>query len=113
MNGRTLRSLALGAAIALGLAAPGVLAAQPHVGQPHAAHAHAASPGGATQLVNINSADAGSIAEALAGIGPAKAEAIVAYRKAHGPFKSVEQLREVQGVSAKTLERNRGRIQLK
>ena len=63
--------------------------------------------------MNINSADAGSIAEALAGIGPAKAEAIVAYRKAHGPFKSVEQLREVQGVSAKTLERNRGRIQLK
>ena len=67
---------------------------------------HAATP------VNINTADAASIAKALDGIGPAKAAAIVAWREEHGPFKSVDEVGQVKGVGAETLERNRSAIQL-
>jgi len=61
----------------------------------------------AGESVNINSADAATLADALQGIGPAKAEAIVAYREKHGPFKSVDDLVMVQGIGEKTLEMNR------
>lgn len=57
--------------------------------------------------VNINTADAQTLAAELNGIGAAKAEAIVAYRKANGPFKRLEDLVRVKGVGAKTLEKNR------
>ena len=62
--------------------------------------------------VNINTADAATIDRVLLNIGPSKAEAIVAYRKANGPFKSLEQLALVKGVGLKTVEKNRARIQL-
>lgn len=42
--------------------------------------------------------------EALKGIGPVKASAIVAYREAHGGFRYVEDLLEVSGIGEKTLE---------
>ena len=61
----------------------------------------------AADAVNLNTADAATIAAKLNGIGMAKAEAIVAYREAHGPFKSVDQLAEVKGVGLKTVEKNR------
>jgi len=60
--------------------------------------------------VNINTADAPTIDRVLINIGPAKAEAIVAYRKANGPFKSADQLALVKGVGLKTVEKNRDRI---
>lgn len=63
--------------------------------------AHAAEP------VNINTADASTLAERLNGIGQAKAEAIVAHRETNGPFKSVDQLAEVKGIGLKTVEKNR------
>ncbi|SAY51553.1 ComEA family DNA-binding protein [Neisseria weaveri] len=47
--------------------------------------------------VNINTATAEEL-KALPGIGPAKAEAIVAYRSANGPFKAVEDLKKVKGI---------------
>lgn len=62
--------------------------------------------------VNINSADVKSIADALAGIGIKKAEAIVKYRQEHGPFKTVEQLMDVPGIGEKTVEKNRNDILL-
>src|SRR5664279_6188718 len=40
---------------------------------------------GATQ-VDIDSADARTLAQSLSGVGLVKAEAIVAYRNAHGPL---------------------------
>jgi competence protein ComEA len=43
--------------------------------------------------VDINTADAGTLARELNGVGPARAQAIVAYRNEHGPFKSVDDLR--------------------
>ncbi len=64
----------------------------------------------AADKVNINTADAATIDEVMVNIGPAKAEAIVAYRKAHGSFKSAEQLALVKGVGLKTIEKNRDRI---
>lgn len=60
--------------------------------------------------VNINKADATTIADALDGIGQSKAEAIVAYRDEHGPFKSAEELTQIKGIGQATLDRNRDAI---
>ena len=64
----------------------------------------------AADKVNINSADAAALDEVLINIGPAKAQAIVDYRKANGPFKSAEELAMVKGIGLKTVEKNRDRI---
>lgn len=69
-----------------------------------------ALPSLAFAQVDINSADAKTLAEALNGVGLVKAEAIVAYRTAHGPFKSAEDLVRVRGIGAKTLDANRDAI---
>ncbi|HEX4873188.1 MAG TPA: helix-hairpin-helix domain-containing protein [Nevskiaceae bacterium] len=53
--------------------------------------------------VDINTADAKTL-EKLAGIGPAKAQAILDYRSKNGPFKSKEDLRKVDGIGEKTYE---------
>lgn len=79
-------------ALALTLALPGLLLA--------------ATP------VNINQADAATIAKSLDGIGQSKAEAIVAWREAHGPFKKADDLKHVKGIGKATIERNRSAIQL-
>ena len=57
--------------------------------------------------VDINTADASTLAAALKGVGPDKARAIVAYRDLHGPFKSVEELSQVKGIGEKTIDANR------
>lgn len=57
--------------------------------------------------VDINTANASTLASELNGIGTAKAAAIVAYREAHGPFKRLEDLTLVKGVGEKTVEKNR------
>ncbi len=62
--------------------------------------------------VNINKAGAEEIAVALKGIGIKKAREVVVFREKHGPFKSVEQLRDVKGFGAKTIEKNRQDIRL-
>lgn len=60
--------------------------------------------------VNINKADAGAISEALTGIGPKKAEAIVQYRTEHGDFKSLDELEKVSGIGEKTIKANENDI---
>lgn len=62
--------------------------------------------------VNINTADAATISAELNGIGLSKAEAIVEYRKKHGPFKSVDDLSLVKGIGEKTVEKNRHDIRV-
>jgi competence protein ComEA len=62
--------------------------------------------------VNINQADAPTIAKSLDGIGTSRAEAIVAWRDAHGPFKKADDLRHVKGIGKATIERNRDAILL-
>ncbi|QMT40899.1 ComEA family DNA-binding protein [Neisseria shayeganii] len=49
--------------------------------------------------VNINTATAQEL-QTLNGIGPAKANAIIEYRNANGPFKSVEELKNVRGIGS-------------
>ena len=85
------RSLSLGLLLAAGLlaGAPSALAAD---------------------KVDINSADAAEIDAALVNVGRSKAEAIVAYRKEHGAFRSAEQLAEVKGIGLSIVEKNRDRI---
>lgn len=63
------------------------------------------------EVININTADAQSLTK-LKGIGAKKAEAIVAWRKANGAFKSVDQFAEVKGIGEKTLEANRKSIRI-
>jgi competence protein ComEA len=72
-----------------------------------------ALPAVAAGPVNINTADAQTIADSLTGVGMAKAEAIVAHREANGPFQSAEDLLQVKGIGGKTLEANRDLIQVK
>ena len=63
--------------------------------------------------VNINQADAGTLAAELHGVGASKAEAIVSYRKKHGAFKRAEDLAKVKGIGMKTISKNRNNILLK
>lgn len=81
--------------------------------QPTKTVATAAKPKPATPAVaakstrlNINTANAQQMAQGLNGIGLKKAEAIVAHRKANGPFKSVAELVEVKGIGPAIVERN-------
>jgi competence protein ComEA len=62
--------------------------------------------------VDINQADAKVLAKNLNGIGQTKAEAIVAYREAHGPFRAAEDLVMVKGIGAGILNKNRELIQV-
>jgi len=61
-------------------------------------------------LLNLNQADAATLQKELNGIGKAKADAIVAYREANGPFTSVDELLEIKGIGNALLERNRDRL---
>jgi len=90
-------ALALGTGFLMG-AAPG--------------HAQDTAVAPAVQRVNINSADEQTLAAVLKGVGPSRAREIVRYRESYGPFSSVEELAEVQGISKATLDKNRTVITL-
>jgi competence protein ComEA len=62
--------------------------------------------------VDINSADAQTISNELKGVGLTKAQAIVEYRKKHGPFKSAEDLSLVKGIGERTVELNKANIRV-
>jgi competence protein ComEA len=62
--------------------------------------------------VNINSADAATLASELKGVGPAKAAAIVDYRQKHGPFRTVDDLALVKGIGPKFIEKNRADLRV-
>ena len=55
------------------------------------------------EVIDLNAADAYDL-DRLPGIGPAKAEAILAYREEYGPFQSVDDLLSVSGIGEVTLE---------
>ena len=60
--------------------------------------------------VNINTADAEMLSSELTGIGMSKAEAIIAYRNQHGPYKNIEELTNVKGIGIATIEKNKAKI---
>ena len=60
--------------------------------------------------VNINTADAATIARELKGIGLKRAQSIVDYRTKNGPFKSADELRLVKGIGAKMIQNNKAEI---
>lgn len=62
--------------------------------------------------VNINTADAATLAAALDGVGAARAKAIVEYREAHGPFRSVDDLAQVKGIGEHVVDANRSRLKV-
>ncbi|NWN91131.1 ComEA family DNA-binding protein [Marinobacter adhaerens] len=62
--------------------------------------------------ININSADAATLSS-LDGIGASKAEAIITYREENGPFKAPEDLSNVKGIGARTIEKNADRLAVK
>jgi competence protein ComEA len=57
---------------------------------------------GAGATVDINTADATAL-EALPGVGPSIAQAIVEWREANGQFASVDELEDVPGIGPATL----------
>lgn len=77
------------------------------------ATAKATASAASTAKVNINTATVEQL-RTLKGIGESKAQAVIDYRTAHGPFKTVDDLTSVKGFSSKTLaklqEKNPGRM---
>ena len=63
--------------------------------------------------VNINTASAEEIADALNGIGMSKAQAIVEYREAYGAFSRADEIVFVRGIGESTFEKNRNDILVK
>ena len=61
-------------------------------------------------LVNINTADGETLAAELKGIGVKRAMAILAYRNEHGPFKSIDDLVKIKGISKRIVDQNREKI---
>lgn len=55
-------------------------------------------------VVNVNTATAQQL-EAVKGLGPVKAKAIVDYRSKNGPFKVYADLEKVPGIGPKMLEK--------
>lgn len=59
--------------------------------------------------INLNTASLAEL-DTLSGIGKVKAQAIIDYREANGPFQTVDQLVKVKGIGPKTLEKLRDKI---
>lgn len=60
-------------------------------------------------MIDINNANEAQLAQ-LAKVGPKKAQEIIRYREANGPFKNVDELAKVKGIGEKTVEQNRERL---
>lgn len=56
--------------------------------------------------VSINTASAEDLARVMNGVGLKKAQAIVNYREEYGPFKTVDDLKQVPGMGSSLVERN-------
>lgn len=86
-------------------------------GTPGPAATHSAASGGRDSapgegLVNINTADATAL-QTLDGVGPATAEAIIAWREDNGAFSTVEQLMEVRGIGPAKFEAMKNDVTVK
>ena len=64
----------------------------------------ASSDSAKSDLVNLNTATETEL-QTISGIGQKRAQDIIAYRESNGGFKSVDDLKNVSGIGAKTLEK--------
>jgi competence protein ComEA len=64
-------------------------------------------------MVNINTASAQEMADKLDGIGPALGQRIVDYRTSNGPFKDIEEIRNVSGIGDKRFEAIKNKISVR
>lgn len=62
--------------------------------------------------VDLNAADASTLARELDGVGLARAQAIVEYRERNGKFRSVDEMLNVKGIGPQVLEKNKGNLQV-
>ena len=96
--------------LALGVFAVGCLMGTPVWADHHeAAEAADEKMAEAAGPIDINTADAAAL-QTLPGIGKTKAAAIIAHREAHGPFATVDDLKNVKGVGEMTLEKLKEQI---
>ena len=65
------------------------------------------------ETININTADKETLMSTIKGVGEKRADAIIAYREDHGPFKSIEELANVRGVGPSIVESNMDNLSLK
>lgn len=64
-------------------------------------------------MVNINTASAQELADKLDGIGPALGQRIVDYRTSNGPFKDIEEIKNVSGIGDKRFEAIKDKISVR
>ena len=91
-------------------------ATQTKAENPGAAQSKATLPAKASDdegtRVSINSASAEDLARVMNGVGLKKAQAIVSYREEYGPFKTVDDLKQVPGMGSSLVERNLSHLTL-
>jgi len=63
----------------------------------------------AGEAININTADKAALMS-IKGVGEKRAEAIIAWREQHGPFKSVDDLASVSGIGPAIVDANRNQL---
>jgi competence protein ComEA len=64
----------------------------------------------ANDPIDINTASAEVLAQAMSGVGLKRAQAIIAYRNEHGPFADIDDLLGVRGIGPKVLDKARERL---
>ena len=66
--------------------------------------------GFSAEAININTADKETLMEVIKGVGEKRAEAIIKYREENGPFKSIDELANVQGIGQGTVDKHRAQL---
>lgn len=64
----------------------------------------------AVEVVNINTANAETLAAGIRGVGEKLSQAIVNYRNEHGAFETVDDLANVRGIGPVMINKNRDRL---
>lgn len=68
-------------------------------------------PSTAATVIDLNTADVAAL-DALPGVGPARARAIVAYRQANGPFHALQELARVPGIGPAAVAKLQGLVRI-
>jgi len=68
------------------------------------------SPAWAVTTVDMNAADAAQLDALLDGVGAKKAQLLVEWRQAHGPFRSVDDVAKVKGFGVALAQRNKDKM---